>query len=369
MTKNVFAPFDGHSGGQIALKQLGIKFDNYFASEIDKYAIEVTQHNFRKTIQLGDIRKIKGKDLPPIWLMLGGTPCQGLSKAGKGLDFDDPRSKLFYEFVRLYREIKPKYFLLENVQMKKECQDIISKALGVEPVMIDSALVSAQRRKRMYWTNIPFLGQPKDQKIMLADVVDDVVDEKYHVHHDRTLNILNEEVRKGKIGYFGTDSQANRVYDVHGKSVTLTSAMGGNGSRTGYYCFGVVNHTFLKMTESKRRFNEGDKSFALTVAQRAAILKDGGIRTLTPTECKRLQTIPDWFKMDMVSESQQYKMIGNGWTSKVIQHLLKPLKNENVMPLVTKKAKGLGAIAPALYAEAERLNIKFYNHLFKILKK
>ncbi|MFM6397329.1 MAG: DNA cytosine methyltransferase, partial [Planktothrix sp.] len=147
--------FDGMSCGQIALNRLGVKYDTYFASEIDSHAIKVTTHNYPSTIQLGDVTEIKGKNLPPIHLLIGGSPCQGFSAAGDQLNFSDPRSKLFFEFVRILKETNPTYFLLENVKMKKEYMDIISKELGVQPILINSNLVSAQNRERLYWTNIP----------------------------------------------------------------------------------------------------------------------------------------------------------------------------------------------------------------------
>jgi DNA (cytosine-5)-methyltransferase 3A len=162
---NVLSLFDGMSCGQIALNKLGIKYDNYFASEIDKYAIKVTQNNYPNTKQLGNVVDVKGKDLPKIDLLIGGSPCQGFSFAGKQLNFEDHRSKLFFEFVRLLEECKPKYFLLENVNMKQEYQDIISKYLGVKPILINSNLVSTQNRRRLYWTNIPNINQPKDKNI------------------------------------------------------------------------------------------------------------------------------------------------------------------------------------------------------------
>jgi len=147
---NVLSLFDGMSCGQIALERAGITVDNYYASEIDKHCITVTQTNYPETIQLGDVSKIDGKDLPNIDLLIGGSPCQGFSFIGKGLNFDDPRSKLFFEYVRLLKECNPTYFMLENVRMKKELQDIISKYLGVDPVVINSNLVSAQNRHRLY---------------------------------------------------------------------------------------------------------------------------------------------------------------------------------------------------------------------------
>lgn len=177
--------FDGCSGTQMALKNLGVEVDQYFSSEIDKYAMQVTQKNFPETIQLGDITDIKGKDLPEIDLIVGGSPCQGFSFAGKQKAFKDERSALFFEFIRLLKEIKPKYFLLENVVMKKEFQQVITDEVskiypqssngslfGIEPIMINSALLSAQNRKRLYWTNIPGVEQPEDLGIVLKDVLE-----------------------------------------------------------------------------------------------------------------------------------------------------------------------------------------------------
>ena len=169
---NVLSLFDGMSCGQIALNRLGIKYDKYFASEIDEYAIKVTQHNYPETIQIGDVLNVKGSDLPQIDLMFGGSPCQGFSFAGKRLNFDDPRSKLFFEFVRLRDELKPKYFLLENVKMKKEHEQVITEHMGVEPIRINSKLVSAQSRERLYWTNIPGIEQPEDKGILVKDIID-----------------------------------------------------------------------------------------------------------------------------------------------------------------------------------------------------
>ena len=170
---NVLSLFDGISCGQIALERAGIKVKNYFASEIDKNAIKVTRANYAKTIHIGDVKNVRAIDLPNIDLLIGGSPCQGFSFAGKQLNFDDPRSKLFFEFVRLLKEAKPKYFLLENVRMRKSSQDIISECLGCEPIEINSNLVSAQNRKRLYWTNIPDIKQPKDKGILLQDVIID----------------------------------------------------------------------------------------------------------------------------------------------------------------------------------------------------
>ena len=151
----ILSLFDGVSCGQLALNHAGIHFDQYYASEINKHAIKVTQTNFPNTIQLGDVKKVQSANLPKIDILLGGSPCQAFSLAGKKLNFNDPRGQLFFEYVRLLKECKPTYFLMENVTMKKEHQDIISQYLGLEPLKIQSSLFAAQSRSRLYWTNIP----------------------------------------------------------------------------------------------------------------------------------------------------------------------------------------------------------------------
>lgn len=168
---NVLSLFDGISVGQIALNRAGIKYDKYYASEIDVRAIKVTQHNYPNTIQLGSVIDIKSDSLPKIDLILGGSPCQGFSRVGKGLNFEDPRSKLFFEFVRLLSACKPRFFLLENVKMKKEYRDIVSNYLKVDPILINSSLVSAQNRERYYWTNIKSVNQPNDKNIILNKTI------------------------------------------------------------------------------------------------------------------------------------------------------------------------------------------------------
>jgi len=173
---NVLSLFDGMSCGRLALDRLGIEVDNYYSAEIDKYAIQVSEDNYPDIIRLGDVCDVKAKDLPKIDLILAGSPCQGFSFAGKQLAFDDPRSALFFEFVRILKECEPKYFLLENVKMKKEFLDIISQQVGVEPILINSALVSAQNRQRYYWTNIPGVEQPEQRGVVLRDVLENGFD-------------------------------------------------------------------------------------------------------------------------------------------------------------------------------------------------
>jgi site-specific DNA-cytosine methylase len=288
---NVLSLFDGMSCGQIALNRLGVNVENYYASEIDKYAIKVTQKNYPNTIQLGDIKDIKGEDLPKIDLLLAGSPCQGFSFAGKQLAFDDPRSALFFEFIRLLKEVKPKYFLLENVRMKKEYLDVITDLVGVEPILINSALVSAQNRQRYYWTNLPIASQPEDKGLVLKDILDPSATNflsKTTAMRSRTQRNVKETTDKANAltatAYKG--SQSNGVTVVKGDKLRL-----------------VINDDLVEID------------------------KDSEIwRVLTPLECERLQTVPDNYT-EGVSNTQRYKMLGNGWTVDVICHILKGVHN------------------------------------------
>lgn len=365
---NVLSLFDGMSCGQIALQRAGIEVENYFASEIDKYAIQVAKHNYPDTKHIGSVIDVKGNDLPKIDLLIGGSPCQGFSFAGKQLNFDDPRSKLFFEFVRLKNECNPTYFLLENVKMKKEYQDVITEHLGVEPIEINSNLLSAQNRKRIYWTNIPGVSVPIDKGILLKDIVHENNDEvlnielpnfnvnpsgngmngdvysieklksrtlttnkgegqkisvaiaEYIVPFDKTLQILDKEVQRGKVGYFRKDSQANRVYYIHDKAITLTGEAGGGAAKMGQYLFGCITPDRIEKRQNGQRFNDGKKFYTLTAQDKHGVLIEGYIRKLTPIECERLQTVPDNYSA-IVSNSQRYKMLGNGWTVDVIAHI------------------------------------------------
>ena len=195
------------SCGQIALNRTGIKYNKYFASEIDKYAIKVTQNNYPQTIQLGDVKSINIKGLPKIDLLMGGSPCQGLSIAGKKLGLSDPRSILFWEFVKIKNELNPKYFLLENVKMNKESQNIISDSLGVQPIEINSNLVSAQNRKRLYWTNIPGIKQPKDKNILLEDII-----ESGYVDRDKSFRVDANYFKGGNLKQYFKKSRRQLVF-------------------------------------------------------------------------------------------------------------------------------------------------------------
>lgn len=207
---NVLSLFDGISCGQLALKRAGVPVNDYFASEIDKHAISVTQHHFPNTIQLGDVKSVTPYNLPKIDLILAGSPCQGFSSAGKRLNFNDERSALFFEFVRILKEVQPKYFLLENVRMNKDSEKIISELLDVEPIKINSALVSAQNRNRLYWTNIPNVMQPKSRNILFSDILEP--------HH--------KPLTEKQIHYANTSKfERDRVVDIKEKCITVTTSV------------------------------------------------------------------------------------------------------------------------------------------------
>ena len=278
---NVLSLFDGMSCGQIALNKVGIKYANYFASEIDSYAVQVTKHNYPNTKHIGDVTKVKGTELPKIDLLIGGSPCQGFSFAGKQLNFDDPRSKLFFEFVRLLEETKPKYFLLENVKMKKEYEQVITNHLGVEPIFINSALVSAQNRKRLYWTNIPNVVEPTKIDIKLKNILQTDVSEKYNIKDERVDTLMKF---------------LSKNYKPTGKVPTLTTELA---------------------------HSTGKNFYPKTLVEIFDVL--GYYRRLTPVEVERLQTVPDNYT-DCVSNTQRYKMLGNGFTVDVIAHILKGIK-------------------------------------------
>jgi DNA (cytosine-5)-methyltransferase 3A len=318
---NVLSLFDGMSCGQIALQRAGIKVENYFASEIDKYAIQVAKHNFPNTKHIGSVVDVKGNDLPKIDLLIGGSPCQGFSFAGKQLNFDDPRSKLFFEFVRLKNECNPTYFLLENVKMKKEYEDIITEYLGVKPIAINSELFSAQDRKRIYWTNINFEALPTENKLIVEDILEEEVDVKYYIEPKRSVVICENEVKKRKIAFIGSNSQGNRIYNIHGKSVCLCGEGGGLGAKTGLYALPCLTPDRLEKRQNGRRFKPSNSKFyTLTAMDKHGILTDNFIRKLTPIECERLQTVPDNYTK-IASDNQRYRMLGNGWTVDVITHI------------------------------------------------
>ena len=282
---NILSLFDGISCGHIALDKAGIPINKYYASEIDKYAIKVTNKNYPETINLGDVTTVSGELFTEkIDLLIGGSPCQGFSQAGKMKNFDDPRSKLFWEYVRILQEVKPKYFLLENVVMKQEWQDIISEALGVKPIMIDSSLTSAATRKRLYWTNIPGVGQPEDLGITFGDIRERDVQEGSIYYTDKGLDwIRRHEKRTGK---------TLRIIGDSDKMQMLEASM-------------------YKKYSSQRFFGIEDTH---------------GLRYITVTECERCMNVPDGYT-DCCSNTQRYKQLGNGWEVNTITHIFRILKN------------------------------------------
>jgi DNA (cytosine-5)-methyltransferase 3A len=325
---NILSLFDGMSCSQIALNRAGISYENYFSSEIDKYAIKITQKNYPKTIQLGDVTNIKGSDLPKIELLIGGSPCQGFSFAGDMLNFDDDRSKLFFEFVRLLKECKPKYFLLENVRMITESENVISKFLGVKPIKLNSSLVSAQNRVRNYWTNIgpkqvdmfgnysnSLIPQPKDKGLVLADIIESEIPSNTRCGKIKRLFNTNPS-QLGLGGY---------VYGIGGKSPTLTINKG-DGIKIFKSCRQVAEADINGHDLIKRVYYIGGKSPTLNSGQGGnrepkIIVSRENWRKLTPLECERLQTVPDNYT-EGVSNAQRYKMLGNGFTVDIIVHIL-----------------------------------------------
>ena len=321
---NVLSLFNGMGGAGLALKELNIKCQIY-ASEIDKYANQVSNAILPNTINLGCITKINASDLPKIDILIGGSPCQGFSFVGKMLNFDDERSKLFFEFVRILKEcqaVNPNVkFLLENVPMEKQCKNHISRLLGIDPVCINSNLVSAQNRKRLYWTNIGTvknnmfgfeqigIQQPKDRFIFLKDVLENDVNKKYYLS-EKATNYVQDIIRIRK-KFTALDGD---------KALCLTAK-------------GIQNNTGTFITQ-KGRDNKGgnhyEKSPAITDPDWQNNNNVSNVRRLTPLEVARLQTIPIWAIEIMLncggSDPQLYKMLGNGFTVEVIIWILSHLK-------------------------------------------
>lgn len=376
----VLSLFDGMSCGQIALKELGVHVEKYYAAEIDKHAIATAKHNFPDMVHLGDVTKWQEWDIDwsQIGLLLGGSPCQGFSFAGKQLAFDDPRSALFFVFVDIWHHIKRHnpnaYFLLENVRMKQSHEAVITQYMEVHPIMINSALVSAQNRVRLYWTNIanePYgmfndmkctIPQPEDRGILLRDVLENEVDEKYFLS-EKMLNYFiqnTEKMQEQGNGFKFEPTQGDN------KAKCITTKEGGrmennfivamrgrnpdnpksrevglpteqmleprHDGKTN--CLTTVGKDNLVITHSLQPrngkgqggkghlFKTDQKSYCVDTGNGQAVEYTDRIRRLTPTECARLQTIPEWYDMTVASDTQRYRMLGNGWTVEVIKHIL-----------------------------------------------
>lgn len=445
----VLSLFDGMSCGQQALERAGFKVDKYFASEIDKYAIQVTMANYPNTIQLGSVVNVDGYSLPKIDLLIGGSPCQSFSFAGKrkgmatkceteiltlehylelkeqGFEFEG-QSYLFWEFMRLLNECKPKYFLLENVEMGEKWEKVLSKAIGVNGIHINSSLVSAQNRKRIYWTNIgmqpkglfgdleSIIQQPKDKCILLKDILESAVDEKYFLSEKMVDGLVAKDSygECKQIGMLSNETYndfSRSVYSTDAKARTIMGSGGNLNDKAGQYLIATINSLDIKLkkpnvqiqkTIDKNTFIEGeikaldfynqskhDKCPTLAdpshghlgliaptesingvemrqVIQLNPSTESGGkqpyqqnriydingispalntdgrshaveinvfygynnrIRRLTPICCERLQTVNDNYT-NHVSDSQRYKMLGNGWTIDVIAHIFSYMK-------------------------------------------
>jgi len=329
---NVLSLFDGMSCGQLALERANVSVDNYFACEIDKYAMQIANKNFPNTIQLGDVSELKTDgDTIEIDLLLGGSPCQGFSFAGEQLAFNDPRSKLFFEFIRIMNDLKPKYVLLENVRMKKQFEDVITEHMGFPPQLLNSSKVSAQNRWRNYWFGVRMNGKyygieippMEDKGLVLKDILQTDHDEppvpinernaRHHKNPNQKALCTTATMYKGAgnngmtlvdrlipVGqaeeYAHYNYRATKeVYHMNGKAPTLLTMQGGN--------------------------REPKVATYSTDGGKIVDLEGMTWRKLTPVECERLQTLPDNYT-EGVSKTQRYKMIGNGWTVDVIAHIL-----------------------------------------------
>lgn len=298
----VLSLFDGISCGIEALDRAGIKVDAYYASEIDKHAEGVSRFNFpNRIIRLGDVNGFEKWDISEIDLLIGGSPCQDLSiaKANRS-GLEGERSGLFWKYVECLRKFKPKYFLLENNNsMPAEAKNTISEILGVEPIMINSALVSGQLRKRLYWTNIPNVQQPKDKGIILSDIIES-----------------------------GTVDRE--------KALCLTRRYAGFNGSQDYFRHRYFGKSFGQAIFEGEATPEEHKEAYKKYGKYSGVEVNGTMRQMTHTECEKLQTLPiNYTKYELIDgETKQtpkgarYEMIGNGWTVDVIAHIFTHLKNE-----------------------------------------
>ena len=329
----VLSLFDGIAGAKQALKELNIDCD-YYASEIDKFAIQVSKNNYADIVQIGNVKGIQieddyifyNQDNDPMQnggsfksdvdLLIGGSPCQSFSIAGNQKGFEDPRGQLFFEYIRILKEVKPKFFILENVfSMKKEAKnEMTSYLFGIEPILINSSLLTAQQRKRIYWigrlgldgnyTKVE-ISQPEDKGILLRDILESGLPYQEKAHaltasydgavfwnsiEKKQRSMIAEPVR---LGHFNKGGQADRIYSVVGKSICLGANGGGGGANTGLYKINLPDGDYV-------------------------------VRKLTPNECEKLQGFPDNYSK-CISNTQRYKALGNSFTVPVIKHILQHL--------------------------------------------
>jgi len=330
----VLSLFDGISAGRVSLERAGIQVDKYYASEIDKYAIAITQHNYPDTIQLGDVQEWESWDIftDKIDLILAGSPCQGFSPAGDGLNFDDPRSKLFFTFVDILKWVREHNnpdvkFLLENVKMKTEWIDTMTSFVGVDPIHINSALLSAQKRPRVYWSNFE-ITQPKDAGILLKDIILDDV-------HPPALHDM--------YGRWG-EHEPRAYYD---KSPAIRPNSGGGHIPYLILSDNEMEYMNRQVKDGRTHWNfnhhsdvKDNKSSAVVANFRKGVpynvlITEKCVRKFDPIECERLQTFEDGYtaygnfdgRVKKISNHQRYKALGNSWTVDVTTHILKGLHN------------------------------------------
>lgn len=320
----VLSLFDGISGAMLALRRLDIEPEEYISSEIDEKAIAVARANFPEIRQVGDVEKLNLSDpmFRDIDLLIGGSPCTNLSIAGDGTGVQGEESRLFFDYLKVRDSIRPKYWLLENVgSMKKADKDVMSGHMGCEPIAINSWVLTAQSRKRLYWTNIPQDGLPIPAGICVADILQtEKVPSRYfldtqwqiHVHPRYAKADFRDRHRMVKIFDVGKGRQGERIYSIYGKSANLTAGGGGPGSKTGLYYvgdYGIRNPGKNYIQQHTRR--------------------------LTPLEAERLQGVPDGYTARGVNEegdetemsdTERYKALGNGFTVPVIAHLIAPVR-------------------------------------------
>lgn len=329
---NVLSLFGGIECGYEAFKDNNIEIENYYSCEIDKYAKAITRYNIPKTIDLGDVTQLL--DLPNVDILIGGSPCQDLRPGRDGLK--GSKSKLFYEYMRIKNQLNPKWFVLENVgKMEKEDKDIISDLIGVEPIRINSKLLSGQNRDRYYWTNIPNITQPLDNNITLIDILQPLIeiDSKY-IYTQRlndkvkeTFNLTKNYIQYDVSGK-GYKSQQDRIYPITGKAPCIPSNQGQNKMNIVYK---INKNGNIKNYQDKASTLTGGGNSGGNHSDMDILVQQGEFRRLTPLEAERLQTLPDnWTKYGIdengktfeVSDNQRFKCIGNGWTRKVITHIL-----------------------------------------------
>lgn len=369
---NVLSLFDGMSCGRITLSELGIPVEKYYASEVDKFAIKATMQNFPDTIQLGDVRELEVSRLDKIDLIIGGSPCTNLSMSGKrkglstkegmevldlqtylelkenGFEFEG-QSYLFWEYIRIYHELiergdNPKFFL-ENVEMGKKWESVFNETMGRKGIHINSALVSAQNRRRIYWTDIhDDIPQPEDRGILLRDILEEEVDEKYFLS-DKMIECLKGRVKTEKFSPVQF-SPIKFPYEQKARTInTRLFKMGdndnyiqvGNNDGSTQPCVIIATPNIADITIPNKYIKKNirsidDKAHTLLATSHKGAMANGmtlvdngnfRIRRLTPTECARLQTIPEWYIWDGISDTQRYKMLGNGWNIETIKHIFK----------------------------------------------